>query len=133
MKDIYYEDAAFQRYVLTMAGYDVRRVCLVYLNNQYVRQGELDLSKLFHIEDITAEAAAAHNTVAANIKCFDEYMKQKEEPSDDIGEQCFKPYFCGFWNYCTRLLPQPNVFDVAGMQTKSKYKNLGENGWYYCE
>ncbi len=30
MKDIYYEDASFQRYVLTIAGYNVRRVCLVH-------------------------------------------------------------------------------------------------------
>lgn len=126
MKDVYYEDAAFQRYVLTMAGYDVRRVCLVYLNNQYVRHGKLDLAELFHIEDITEEAVAAHDAVAANIKSLEKYMKQKVEPSEDIGERCFKPYSCGFWNYCTRLLPQPNVFDVAGMQTKSKCKHYRE-------
>ena len=124
MKPVYYEDTAFQRYVLTMAGYEVRRVCLVHLNKQYVRHGELDLSELFHIEDVTAEAAAAHDVVDANIKRFEKYMQQKEEPSDDIGEHCFESYGCGFWKYCTQNFPQPNVFDVAGMQQRTKWKHF---------
>lgn len=120
MKDIYYDDASFQRYVLTMAGYNVRRVCLVHLNNQYIRHGELDLSQLFHVEDITEEAFAAHDAVAANVERFKSYLTQREEPSNDIGEHCFAPYACGFFDYCTRHLPQPNVFAVAGMRTATK-------------
>ena len=36
------------------------------------------------------------------------------EPKDDIGIKCFKPYECEFWEYCTRNLPKPNVFDIKG-------------------
>lgn len=123
MKDIYYDDASYQRYVLTMAGYNVNRVCLVHLNNEYVRHGALDITELFHVEDITEKASAAHDTVAANISRFDAYMKNTTEPSDDIGEHCFSPYSCGFFGYCTRHLPTPNVFDIAGMLKKTKFKN----------
>ena len=49
-------------------------------------------------------------------------MRQKEEPDDGIGQQCFSPYVCGFFGYCTRMLPNPNVFDLSGMQNRSKLK-----------
>lgn len=127
MHDIYYDDAAFQRYVLTMAGYQVERVCLVHINNRYVRHGELDLSELFHIEDITREAAAAHESVAANILRFEDYMGQQKEPDNTIGEHCFHPYACGFFGYCTKHLPRPNIFDIAGMREKTKWQHY-QNG-----
>ena len=34
------------------------------------------------------------------------------EPKEDIGMKCFNPYKCEFWEYCTRNLPKPNVFDT---------------------
>ena len=40
-------------------------------------------------------------------------MKQKDVPNDDIDLKCFKPYACPFWEYCTKGLPSPNVFDIA--------------------
>ena len=49
-------------------------------------------------------------------------MKQIEEPEDDIGEQCFSPYPCGFFAYCSRHLPTPNIFQVAGARTTTKLK-----------
>lgn len=49
-------------------------------------------------------------------------MLQSVEPADDIGEHCFSPYFCGFFGHCTKHLPTPNVFDVAGARTNTKLK-----------
>ncbi|MBR3347289.1 MAG: hypothetical protein IKG37_09440, partial [Solobacterium sp.] len=42
--DIYYDDISYQVYVLTRLGYHVSRACLVHLNKEYVRIGELNLS-----------------------------------------------------------------------------------------
>ena len=78
VKDIYLDDAAYQCYVLTKLGYTVKRVCIVHINNQYVREGELDINELFHIEDITDDAANLMPEVAANITRFDVYMQQTE-------------------------------------------------------
>ena len=52
IKEIYLDDVAYQRYVLAMLGYDVVKVCLIYINNNYVRHGELNLDELFNIEDV---------------------------------------------------------------------------------
>ena len=92
VKDIYLEDAAYQCYVLTKLGYSVKRVCIVHINNQYVREGELNIHELFHTEDITDDATTLMPEVAANIERFDAYMQQTEEPMDDIGMHCFNPY-----------------------------------------
>ena len=112
--DIYYHDAAFQYYVLSKLGYKVRSCNIVHINNQYERNGELDIHELFTIKEVTADVIALQHEVEANILMLREYMKQIEEPEDDIGEQCFSPYPCGFFAYCSRHLPTPNIFQVAG-------------------
>lgn len=122
VKDIYLDDAAYQCYVLTKLGYTVKRVCIVHINNQYVREGELNIHDLFHVEDITDDVTTHMPEVAANIERFDAYMQQIEEPIDDIGMHCFNPYECGFFGYCTRALPKPNVFDVSGARISTKFK-----------
>ena len=60
--------------------------------------------------------------MALNIAHMRKYMEQTEEPTDDIGSHCFSPYDCGFFDYCTRELPKPNIFDVANVQAKTKFK-----------
>lgn len=34
------------------------------------------------------------------------------EPTIDLSINCREPYVCGYWEYCSRHLPHPNVFDV---------------------
>ncbi len=58
----------------------------------------------------------------ARIRYLTDYMDGPEEPEESIGEHCFNPYGCGFWKYCTGMLPRPNVFDLSGMQNRSKFK-----------
>ena len=43
VKEIYYHDVAYQCYVLTKLGYTVEHACVVHINKEYVRHGELDL------------------------------------------------------------------------------------------
>ena len=119
---IYYQDASFQCHVLSKLGYKVKSCAIVHINNQYVRHGDLDINELFTVEDITADAAMLQPDVSDNIDSIREYMLQPEEPTDDIGEHCFSPYFCGFFGHCTKHLPTPNVFDVAGARTSTKLK-----------
>ncbi len=122
VKEQFYDDVAFQYHVLTEAGLVVKSCHLVHINNQYVRQGELDIDQLFTIVDITDPVRNLYPEVATNIQRFRDYMMQTEEPLDDIGEQCFAPYDCGFWKYCTKHLPTPNVFDIAGAWKSVKLK-----------
>lgn len=121
--NIYLDDASYQCYVLSNIGLNVKRVCMVYINNQYVRGKELEIDKLFNIEDITEIAKSKQEEIKNNIDMLNKYMEEHDEnnePTTDIGMQCSDPYECEFWNYCTRNLPQPNVFDIAGGMRKEK-------------
>lgn len=117
---IYYDDISYQCYVLTRLGFKVIRACIVHINNQYVRHGELDLKSLFQIEDVSHEVKTRLPEVEDNIKFLKNYMQQTCEPCNDIGPNCFSPYNCGFFGYCTKHLPKPNVFDVAGLRAAKK-------------
>ncbi len=125
--DIYIDDVAFQTYVLSKLGYKVEKSSLVYINSDYVRHGELNISELFKIEDVTEIVGEKLLQVEEKITHLEEFVNQKDEPFYDIGEHCFKPYKCGFWDYCTKHMQKPNVFDIAGAKnvTKLKYYKQG--------
>ena len=120
--DIYYHDVAFQYYVLTKLGYEVTKACLVHVNKEYVRHGELDIQALFTINDITADARARYAEVESNLDFYAAYLDAVDEPEQPLGEYCFSPYDCGFFKHCSKDLPQLNVFQIAGMQLKSKMR-----------
>ena len=120
---IYLEDVAFQNYLLTQLGYDVQRVTIAHINTEYVRQGELELDRLFAIEDVTNIAREKRQSVENRIAFLETYMQAADEPKDPIGGHCFSPYGCAFFPYCTRDLPKPNIFDVAGLQTRTRLSN----------
>ena len=50
-------------------------------------------------------------------------MRKGEEPSDPIGVQCFYPYPCGYVGRSGCDPPKPNIFDVGGMQLRTKLAN----------
>lgn len=126
IKDIYLDDIAYQYYVLTHAGLNVKKACIVYVNNEYVRNGELELDKLFNSEDLTDLVLEKLDEIKNNINSFTETCSLEKEPVGDIGKYCFDPYPCSFWDYCTRDLPKPNVFDVSGMFKSKKFEKYYE-------
>lgn len=129
VKDIYLDDISYQVYILTNLGYNIKKASIVYINNQYVRHGDLDLNKLFNIEDVTGIAFDKQDEISKKLTEIEEYMKQKTEPKQDIDMNCFKPYNCEFWDYCTKNLPINNIFKIREMHKEQKMK-LYKNGIY---
>ncbi|MBE6350884.1 MAG: DUF2779 domain-containing protein [Spirochaetaceae bacterium] len=116
VKDIYLDDVAYQNYVLTKLGFHVEKLCLVHINNQYVRQGDLNLKELFTIEEVTEIAKDKFSEVEENIKYFRKFLEQPNEPECEVGEHCSNPYNCGFFSFCAKNLPSddtPTVFDIS--------------------
>ena len=106
-------------------GFNIKKASIVYINNKYVKRGELELNKLFNIEDVTEIAKSKLQEIKNNISELNKYMEEhkENEPKDDIGMKCFKPYECEFWEYCTKNLPKPNVFDIkGGMHLDKKFE-----------
>lgn len=121
--NVYLDDASYQYFVLSNLGLNVKKVYIVYINNQYIRGKNLEIDKLFNIEDITDIAKSKQDEIRINIDMINKYMEEHDEnnePITDIGKKCSDPYDCEFWDYCTRELPKPNVFDIAGGMRKDK-------------
>ena len=132
VKDIYLDDASYQYYVLTKLGLNVTKVSIVHINSNYTRGKELELNKLFKIENITNIAINKLNEVDSKIKEINKYMEQTEEPNDDIGIHCVTPYECPFFKYCTKNLPEPNIFNIRRMRNSKKF-TLYKEGIYTYE
>ena len=130
LKDVYINDASYQYYVLTKLGLKVTKVCIVHINRDYTRIGDLDLEQLFKKQDITKEVKDLQNEVEKNIKEINEYI-EKSEQSKDIDENCFKPYPCPFFKYCTKHLPEKNIFTLPEMQTRTKLKLYNKGIYEY--
>ncbi len=120
-KEIYEDDIAYQVYVLKNLGYNVKGANLVHINNKYVRNGKLELDKLFVIEDITITALKKQNEVEKKIQELEKYLEIGQEPNLDIGVYCFEPYSCPFWDYCTQKLPEKNVFSLRNFNKNKKF------------
>ena len=87
---------------------------LVTLNKDYVRQGDLDLQQLFNIIDLKELVANEYLKVPAQARQAHRVLAMTTEQPSVLDEYCHKPYACTFWQYCTRELPVPSVFNVYG-------------------
>ena len=118
IKEVYILDCAYQKWVLESSGLNIERVYIAYINNKYVRQGEIDLHGIFNIEDVTDYLSPYYAVVKDNVAAALAYISDKNEPEMEIGQQCSSPYVCPYWAYCSRNLPKPNVFDLYRIQAK---------------
>jgi len=122
VKDIYLDDISYQVYVLVSLGYEVNKACLVHINSEYERHGDLELDKLFLIEDVTDKVYDSVLDVEKKILEIQEVIKPDKEIEQKIGMHCMKPYPCPYFSYCTKDLPEKNVFDLRRMTYSSKFK-----------
>ena len=111
----YYPDIAYQKWVLTKCGVNVTGTFLVCLNSEYILQETLDLSGLFKQIDVSELIQNEYDKVPVQVQEAMAVLNYEQEPYIDLSEHCKKPHDCGFWNYCTRNLPKPNVFDLYGI------------------
>lgn len=116
----YYPDIAYQKWVLTQCGVNVTGTYLVCLNSNYIFEETLDLLGLFAIIDVSKAIENEYKQVQERVKQAALVLNSETEPDLDLSESCKKPYDCSFWNYCTRNLPKPNVFDLYNTLFKQK-------------
>lgn len=105
-------DVSFQKYCCEMAGLKIARCSLCFINNQYVREGKLNINELFTIQDITAEVVQAQQGIQERIDELFNIIKSPDLPSVSIGRHCSSPYACNLMDECWGFLPKNNVFTL---------------------
>jgi hypothetical protein len=115
-------DIAYQKYVLIQCGVNVTGVYLVQLNKDYVRGKDLDIQMLFLKTEMTRLVDEEYPNVPANIARARKVLECHQEPAKPISMACRKPYPCAFWQYCSKHIPKPSVFDLYRMPFEKALK-----------
>lgn len=118
-KDVHISDLALQRHVYETAGLRIRRCFVMHLNNEYVRQGELDARRLLTKTEVTDEVDAAVGHVAGQLKKMVTVIGQKQSPKVDIGPQCSDPYECPLKDMCWKTVPKHSVLSLTHVGAKA--------------
>ena len=113
VKDVHHNDVAIQYYVLKGAGLSVSKAFLVHINNQYVRNGDIEIEKLFTIQDLTEDVIEHQEFVEDEIKKMREMLKDAT-PDINIGGHCSDPYECDFGGHCWQHMPENSIFSLRG-------------------
>lgn len=122
VKDEHIPDVSVQYYVISNSGLNVVDTSIIFLNNQYVRKGELELNKLFNIESVHEQVLKAQKSVEENIEKFKEVLRQKKIPDIEIGPHCSRPYDCSFLGHCWNHIPEYSVFNIGNLKTDKKFE-----------
>lgn len=117
--DYHLDDGALQYWVMNNAGYAPDVFYLMHINNQYVRDGQIDPEQLFHMEDITEQVLLKQNEVALKLQELKQVLAQKETPKVEIGTHCRNPFECEFKEHCWKHIPENSVFDISRISSKA--------------
>lgn len=121
-KPEYAVDTAYQKYVLEKCGVNVTGTYIVTLDSSYVLDGELDISKLFKITDISEKVSEEIEKVGPKVEEVRKMAESDAEPDIACGTQCFTPHKCRFVGYCMRDLPSPSAFDLYRISKKKAFE-----------
>jgi hypothetical protein len=113
IKDNHLEDVAFQYHVLKGNGLSINKAYLTHIDNQYERQGDIEVDKLFAKNDVTKEVKDLEKQIIEQIKIQKKMLKGKI-PNIDIGGHCSDPYACEFQGHCWENIPEESVFNLKG-------------------
>lgn len=86
----YYDELAIQCYVLQKLGYKVGNINIAYINNEYIKENELEINKLFNIENVTDQVIESIRDINENISSIKNTIKENIEPDVELGEYCLK-------------------------------------------
>ncbi|MFZ2522741.1 MAG: DUF2779 domain-containing protein [Minisyncoccia bacterium] len=132
LKDHHLYDLAFQVYLARKTGYKVSGAYLVRLNREYVRAGEIDLEKLFVIEDVGKYVDEVLPKVEEEIKILVQLLESEKEPS---GPCCCiykgRSKHCTTFSFHNKNIPQYGIHDLTRIgNSKRKLFELVDSSVY---
>ena len=127
VKDEHLGDLAVQTYVLKGAGIPLASSWLMFINNQYVYEGnELELQQFFTLKDLTVETASQESQAPTHLTAMKTMLTAASPPAIEPDHHCHEPYDCAFWDHCTQAKPARWVYYLPG--GKRTYEKLVKQG-----
>jgi hypothetical protein len=114
-------DILFQYYTASNTlEKDIKDIFLIYLNKDYVREGEIDLEQLFIVKKMTDFAKDNYSKIEGLIA--EALLVTNREDSKGLVE-CYKPKDCPCKHLCFPSLPEYSIYDI-GMIGEKKVRML---------
>jgi len=111
VKDINIHDVSFQRHCAQKAGLSIRKCFIVHVNNQYVKNADIDPQGLFTIEDVTERVNEISGGVQDQSEEMWDLIASPVCPEIGVGPHCSDPYDCPV-TWCWDSLPEHNIFNL---------------------
>lgn len=137
LSETYYKDAALQYYVLNGCNVPISDMQLMYVNENYVKNGEIDVKELFVFQSVKEYAEQQLASIDKKVRELKDVVNLGNAPRVNIGVQCFTPYKCDFLGHCwkkveddsflhTNALSNNELFSLynSGIQDNRKFKKL---------
>ena len=67
ISETYELDATIQYYVINNSGINLKDISIVFINNQYVKNGHIDIKKLFSIESVKEQVSELLPSIPAEV------------------------------------------------------------------
>lgn len=119
VKDIHLHDLAFQYYVAKAYGLKIDQVNLIYVNNDFVLEDEIDPKDFFIIEDLTAKIIAMVDNVKKNLV---EISRLEKDPGFMYLSHCGE---CEYHDHCYDEVPEDSLLYLYNYRRKAQYYSQG--------
>lgn len=126
VKDVNIEDVSFQLHCCRKAGLNIRKCFLMHVNNEFVKNGEINPEEFFIIEEVSDQVDGAIVGIDERVKLMFDTIKLKECPSFKINDINNSPYGNPTIDEFYDNLPKNNVFELY--RGKKQAQNLYNEG-----
>lgn len=121
LSDTYYHDAALQHYVLKGCNVPISDMQLMYVNGDYVRNGDIDVKQLFVFKSVKDFAEQQLESIEKKVNELKAIVSLSNAPRMDIGTQCFTPYTCEFRGHCWKKVPSDSFLHTTSYDDKELF------------
>ncbi len=125
--ETYHLDATIQYYTIYNSGVDLKDISIIYINNEYEKNGPLDINQLFKIESVKENVLQLIPDIPNQVVVLKKILNQKEIPIIDIGPHCGFPYPCAFAGHCWEHIPDYSIFNIANLRETKKFDLYNKN------
>lgn len=129
ISETYVTDAALQYYVLLGSGINIIDFQLVYINSEYIFNGELDLNELFTSISVIDTVKAKISEIETEVHQFKQVLSANKIPEIAIGTQCENPYPCDFKGFCWKNIPTKSILKLTSFSEEQLF-DFVKNGIY---
>lgn len=118
INEVFLKDACLQYYVLKN-NIPLTDFFLVTVNNNYVFNGQIDVKQLFKKRSIKQEAENNLNYFDVKVAQALLTLDNNAIPNVEVGENCFKPYVCDFYQTCWKgKVDSDSIFNLPYISKK---------------